>query len=99
MRLLSGVACAGVNKPHSHRAVPESDALAAVRELFHVAYWFGRTYGRTERPAPGLAFNSVALPRPAEAAKHTHSLCELCVGFFAYFAVKGFSALEGEAYP
>ncbi len=31
---------------HSHRAVPEADALAAVRELFHVAYWFARTYAR-----------------------------------------------------
>jgi type I restriction enzyme, R subunit len=27
---------------HSHLAVPEADALAAVRELFHVAYWFAR---------------------------------------------------------
>src|SRR6185369_1748 len=25
---------------HSRRAVPETDALAAVRELFHVVYWF-----------------------------------------------------------
>jgi type I restriction enzyme, R subunit len=53
---------------HSHRAVPEEDALAAVRELFHVAYWFARTYGRGERPAPGLAFNAGALPRPTAAA-------------------------------
>src|SRR5262245_49022757 len=53
---------------HSHRPVPEADALAAVRELFHVAYWFARTYGRTARPAPGLAFDSTALPRPAQAA-------------------------------
>src|SRR5215475_8968907 len=56
---------------HSHRAVPESDALAAVRELFHVTYWFARTYGRTERPAPGLAFNPAMLPHPAQAARQT----------------------------
>jgi type I restriction enzyme R subunit len=56
---------------HSHRSVPESDALAAVRELFHVAYWFARTYGRTGPPAPGLGFDPAALPRPAQAAKHT----------------------------
>lgn len=37
---------------HSHRAVPEADALAAVRELFHVSYWFARTYRRVGRPAP-----------------------------------------------
>src|SRR3954470_3908867 len=24
---------------HSHRPMPESDALAALRELFHVSYW------------------------------------------------------------
>ena len=53
---------------HSHRAVPEADALSAVRELFHVSYWFSRTYGRMERPAPGLTFDATALPRPAAAA-------------------------------
>src|SRR5574338_973308 len=53
---------------HSHRAVPEADALAAVRELFHVAYWFARTYGRVGQPGPGLTFNAGALPRPAQAA-------------------------------
>ncbi len=56
---------------HSHRAVPETDALAAVRELFHVAYWFARTYGRVGRPAPGLAFDSTALPRPGPAPRQT----------------------------
>lgn len=56
---------------HSHRPVPESDALAAVRELFHVAYWFARTYGRTGRPDPGLAFDVAALPRPERVAAQT----------------------------
>ena len=56
---------------HSHRPVAEADALAAVRELFHVAYWFARTYGRTGRPAPGLAFDPAALPRPAAATHQT----------------------------
>jgi len=56
---------------HSHRPVPETDALAAVRELFHVAYWFARTYGRAGRPAPGLAFNPAVLPRPAQVARQT----------------------------
>src|SRR5881275_1119319 len=42
---------------HGHGAVAEADALAAVRELFHVAYWLARTYGRIGRPAPGLAFD------------------------------------------
>ncbi|HUG23260.1 DEAD/DEAH box helicase family protein [Piscinibacter sp.] len=56
---------------HSHRPVPEEDALAAVRELFHFAYWFARTYGRAGRPAPGLAFDAAAVPRPAAAAQQT----------------------------
>ncbi len=37
---------------HGHRAIPPEDAVVAVRELFHVAYWFARTYGRAARPAP-----------------------------------------------
>ncbi len=56
---------------HSHRVVSEADALAAVRELFHVAYWFARTYGRAGRPAPDLSFDPTALPRPAPAAAQT----------------------------
>ena len=56
---------------HSHRAVPEADALASLRELFHVAYWFARTYARAGRPAPGLAFDPTALPRPAATGQQT----------------------------
>lgn len=62
---------------HSHRAVPESDAIAAVRELFHVAYWFARTYGRTARPAPGLVFDATALPRPKPAPKQSAEQLQL----------------------
>ena len=56
---------------HGHRAIPPDDALMAVRELFHVAYWLGRTYGRVERPAPGLVFDAGTLPQPAPAPKQT----------------------------
>ena len=56
---------------HSHRAVPETDALAALRELFHVAYWFARTYARAGHPAPELAFDPTALPRPAATGQQT----------------------------
>ncbi len=56
---------------HSHRAIPTEDALAAVRELFHVAYWFGRTYGRVARPAPGLVFDANAVPKATAAPKQT----------------------------
>ncbi len=56
---------------HGHRQVPEADALVAVRELFHVAFWFARTYARGDRPAPGLTFNPDALPRPQRASPAT----------------------------
>ena len=50
---------------HGRRAIPPEDAMVAVRELFHVAYWLARTYGRAARPAPGLAFDARALPKAA----------------------------------
>ena len=56
---------------HSHRAVAGADALAALRELFHVAYWFARSYARAGRPPPGLAFDPTALPRPAATGQQT----------------------------
>jgi type I restriction enzyme R subunit len=56
---------------HSHRAVPDTDALAAVRELFHVAYWIARTYGRAGRPASGLTFDVGALPTPGAAPQQS----------------------------
>ena len=52
---------------HGQRAIPHDDALVAVRELFHVAYWLARTYGRGGRPAPGVVFDAAALPRAAPA--------------------------------
>ena len=56
---------------HSHRAVPEADALAALRELFHVVYWFARTYARAGRPELGLAFNPAAVPRVSVTEQQT----------------------------
>ncbi len=46
---------------HSTKKVATSDALTACRELFHFAYWLARTYGRTQRPEPGLAFKTDGL--------------------------------------
>ena len=56
---------------HSHRPVRQYDALNAVRELFHVAYWLAHTYARGTHPAPGLAFDPAALPRAAPDPRHT----------------------------
>jgi len=42
-----------------------------VRELFHVAYWFARTYARLSRPAPGLTFDPDSLPKTTPIPKQT----------------------------
>ena len=56
---------------HGHRAVPAEDAVVAVRELFHVCYWLGHTYGRASKPAAGLAFDAERLPKPGPGPKQT----------------------------
>ena len=45
------------------RPIKLQESLGAVRELFHVCYWFARTYARGARPAPALVFNPHALPK------------------------------------
>ena len=48
---------------HSTKKISPSDALNATRELFHFCYWLARTYGRTNRPDPGLKFDIAKLPK------------------------------------
>jgi type I restriction enzyme R subunit len=50
---------------HSQRSIPDADSVVAVRELFHVGYWFARSYARKQRPSPGLLFDAAQLPRTA----------------------------------
>src|SRR5262249_52235460 len=56
----------GNHAVHGHRAVPVRDAVTALRELFHVAYWLGWTYSRDpdSRPAARLRFDEGMLPVP-----------------------------------
>src|ERR1017187_5863627 len=56
---------------HSHRAIQSSDSVAAVRELFHFTYWLARSYARGAKPASGLAFDVIALPKFAPLPKQT----------------------------
>lgn len=56
---------------HSTRPIAAADAVTAVRELFHVAYWLARTYGRSHRPEPGLRFDPAALPKTAPVPAQT----------------------------
>jgi type I restriction enzyme R subunit len=61
----------GNHAVHSHKPVSTNDSVVAVRELFHIAYWMVRTYGRQTRLGPSLAFNLDALPRTALVPKQT----------------------------
>ncbi|MBI3372721.1 MAG: DEAD/DEAH box helicase family protein [Betaproteobacteria bacterium] len=56
---------------HSHRPIQQSDALTAVRELFHVSYWLARTYARGAKPPSDVAFDASALPKVAPLPKQT----------------------------
>jgi type I restriction enzyme R subunit len=62
---------AGNDAAHRPRAIPVSEAVATVRELFHFAYWFARNYARGTRPEPGLTFNPASLPMTAPVPRQT----------------------------
>ncbi|MEV0049033.1 DEAD/DEAH box helicase family protein [Saccharopolyspora shandongensis] len=51
---------------HSWGQVTSREAVDLLRELFHIASWLGRTYGRSEqsRPDDALQFRSDLLPKP-----------------------------------
>src|SRR5713226_122351 len=63
---------------HSGRPVREADAIAAVRELFHVGFWLARNYARQAKPADGLSFDANALPKaspvPPQTLAQLHAL-------------------------
>ena len=56
---------------HSHKRILESDALVAVRELFHVGYWLAHTYAQGAKPPPGLAFDLNILSKTTPLPKQT----------------------------
>ena len=60
----------GNNAVHSARPITAADATAVLRELFQVAFWLARHYGRNmaARPDPSLQFRAELLPRPADAS-------------------------------
>jgi type I restriction enzyme R subunit len=51
----------GNSAVHGKGLIRPSDAVVAVRELFHVAYWFGRTYSENWRHE-GVQFDVARLP-------------------------------------
>jgi type I restriction enzyme R subunit len=56
---------------HSRRPIQQPDALTAVRELFHFAYWLAHTYARGPRPTADLRFDADALPKSTSLSKQT----------------------------
>ena len=56
---------------HSSKPVTSRDSVAAVTELFHVAYWLARTYARGARPDPALTFDPTRLPKQRPVPKMT----------------------------
>ncbi len=61
----------GNSAVHGQRPVQQFDALTAVRELFHVAYWLSHTYAQGAKPSAGLAFDQEALPKSTPLPKQT----------------------------
>jgi type I restriction enzyme, R subunit len=57
---------------HEERRISAGDATGAVKELFHVCFWFARTYAKT-KPADGLTFDPSVLSRRDEALKKAFS--------------------------
>ena len=56
---------------HTHKPIRETDAVAAVRELFHVCYWLAHTYSRGAKPSSGVLFDPNALPKTTPLPKQT----------------------------
>ncbi|MCA6104991.1 DEAD/DEAH box helicase family protein [Bradyrhizobium australafricanum] len=57
---------------HEERRTSTGDAAGAVKELFHVCFWFARTYAKN-KPADNLAFDASVLSRRDEALKKAFS--------------------------
>ena len=54
---------------HEEKRISAGDAAGAVKELFHVCFWFARTYARKTKPADGLVFDPSVLSRRDEVLK------------------------------
>ncbi|MCP4358183.1 MAG: DUF4145 domain-containing protein [Chloroflexi bacterium] len=55
----------GNSAVHRDSPVRSADALAIIKELFHAAHWFGRTYTQSDPNAIPDQFDEKALPSPA----------------------------------
>jgi type I restriction enzyme R subunit len=56
---------------HEEKKTSPGDAQGAVKELFHVCFWFARTYARGAKPADNLVFDASQLTRRDDVLKKT----------------------------
>lgn len=61
---------------HNERPIPANDAINAVREFFHVAYWLAHTYGRTHKPEAELQFDPQAIPQASTSLSQREKVTE-----------------------
>lgn len=84
----------GNSAVHSQRPLTVADSTAAVRELFHFCYWLVRTYGKGEKPQPGITFDPTALPDTTTVPKQTIAQLQQLNDQLATEREKLFAALE-----
>ena len=62
----------GIGNRAAHgKAAKKAEAVTAVTELFHIAYWLARTYGEKARPSPSLQFSEALIPQATPQAEVT----------------------------
>ena len=81
---------------HSHKPIRETDAIAAVRELFHFCFWIARTYARGPKPPDGLDFKPELLPKAAAASHQTVAQLQTLEGQLREKDEKLVELLEGK---
>jgi type I restriction enzyme R subunit len=81
---------------HSHKPIRETDAIAAVRELFHFCFWIARTYARGPKPPDGLDFKTELLPKASAASHQTVAQLQTLEGQLREKDEKLVELLEGK---
>jgi type I restriction enzyme R subunit len=81
---------------HSHKPIRETDAIAAIRELFHFCFWIARTYARGPKPPDGIDFKPELLPKAAAASHQTVAQLQTLEGQLREKDEKLVELLEGK---
>jgi type I restriction enzyme R subunit len=82
---------------HSHKPLQDRDSMVAVRELFHICFWLARTYSKAEKPADGLTFDPLLLPKTSPVQPQTLAQLQLLEAQLAEKDSKLSELLTGKA--